>query len=350
MKPIVADGNGEEFPTSRPLHPPAAAQLIELLVIRTPCAAPNSEYSVNQSIGVPSLQHMSRATPESLSRCRRIAALLGTTVGIVTTVLLSACGGSLSSSPTSVTTRDVAGASTSTSAAETLPITLPTPTAPIQEASSCTSDHIALAAGVSAASVRALQCNGGWAIADICEDPEDCVDATKIFRFDGSAWVLATYLLGNGQRCLDTFAGVGAPTDVAQSFCETSSSSDTASVSGAVLGQPWASNQQGYGEVAPSVVFNGGSGLGMIQDIAWESWGGPEARGTGMAIRPGASGGGADGSLETATIVAFDLGTCPGSDAPAYTGVTWFFPADGSWEVGQGEWTNACSGDTLVGE
>lgn len=305
---------------------------------------------MNKLTDVPSLQHMSRATPESVSRCRRTAALLGTTVGIVTTVLLSACGGSLSSSPTSVTTRDVAGTSTPTSATETLPITLPTSTAPTQEASSCTADHIALAAGVPAASVRALQCNGDWAIADICDDVENCVDATKIFRFDVSQWILATYLLGNGQRCLATFADVGAPDSVSRSFCETSASSDVASASGTVLGQPWASNQQGYGEVAPTVVFNGGSGLGMIQNIAWESWGGPEARGSGQAIRPGPSGGGADGSLETAEIVVFDLATCPGSDTPAYTGVTWFFPTDGSWQIGQGEWTNACTGDTMAGE
>lgn len=46
----------------------------------------------------------------------------------------------------------------------------------------------------------------------------------------------------------------------------------------------------GYGEVRPPVIDNGGDGNGVITDIVWDSWGGPQAHGHGIApwVPPGA--------------------------------------------------------------
>src|SRR5690242_5464978 len=43
------------------------------------------------------------------------------------------------------------------------------------------------------------------------------------------------------------------------------------------LGTTWAPSQQGYGEVRPRVIFNGGDPTGLVQNISWTSWGGEQA-------------------------------------------------------------------------
>jgi hypothetical protein len=47
--------------------------------------------------------------------------------------------------------------------------------------------------------------------------------------------------------------------------------------------------------------------------------------------------------VETATVVAFDLGTCDGS-TPAYQEVTYYFPQDGE-TFDPTKSTNACTGE-----
>jgi hypothetical protein len=93
------------------------------------------------------------------------------------------------------------------------------------------------------------------------------------------------------------------------------------------LGLLWSSNQKGYGQARPSTVFNGGDPTGLVTGISWSSWGGATAIGTGTAEWVGPNQYVATGTEETATIVAFDLGTCGGR--PAYQAVEWYFPQHG---------------------
>lgn len=97
-----------------------------------------------------------------------------------------------------------------------------------------------------------------------------------------------------------------------------------------VLGQPagtFDSNSQGFGEVRPATVYNGGDPTGLVMHITWSSWGGSTATGTGDSdwVGPGQSV--ATGTQETVTIVAFDLGTCGGK--LMYQAVEWYFPQHG---------------------
>lgn len=89
-----------------------------------------------------------------------------------------------------------------------------------------------------------------------------------------------------------------------------------------ILGQVWASNQFGYGEVRPGRFFNGGSGSGLVQDVQWSSWGESQAIGTGTGWT-----GGASGRQYRAEIVAFDLGSCNG--VLAYRSLSWYSLEDG---------------------
>jgi hypothetical protein len=103
------------------------------------------------------------------------------------------------------------------------------------------------------------------------------------------------------------------------------------------LGANWPTNGGGFGEVEPSNVYNGGDGTSAVTGITWKSWGGPQAVGDGMSeyIPPNAASA-ADGSQQSVTIVAFNLGNCGG--VPAYTSVEWYFPEyGGSFIPDQGE-------------
>jgi hypothetical protein len=90
------------------------------------------------------------------------------------------------------------------------------------------------------------------------------------------------------------------------------------------LGQPWSQNQQGYGEIKPRRIFNGGDPTGLVMHIHWKHWGAKRAWGwgTGIFVWPGTSV--AEGIRARARVVAFHLGTCHG--APAYDAVQWFYP------------------------
>jgi hypothetical protein len=95
---------------------------------------------------------------------------------------------------------------------------------------------------------------------------------------------------------------------------------------------------QGFGQIRPSLVHEGGDPTSEVSNIVWQSWGNAEATGSGTAIYGSA----ATGSVEKATIVAFDLGTC--GTGSAYEKVEWYFPQDGQ------AFDPSMSFDTCTGE
>jgi hypothetical protein len=94
---------------------------------------------------------------------------------------------------------------------------------------------------------------------------------------------------------------------------------------GVRLGAVWAPSQQGYGEVEPSRIHNGGDPAGMVEDVRWTGWGEAIAIGTGFAYIPHTSV--ADSTREPVVVVAFELGECDGETA--YEAVDWFRPQAG---------------------
>ena len=97
----------------------------------------------------------------------------------------------------------------------------------------------------------------------------------------------------------------------------------------------------GFGQVRPPAFSNGGDATGAVGSIAWTSWGGPTATGTGIGeyVAPGQAF--AQGTQEPATIVAFDVGTCGGQYM--YQQVDWFFPQHGQrFDPARAE--NICTG------
>jgi len=66
---------------------------------------------------------------------------------------------------------------------------------------------------------------------------------------------------------------------------------------------PWA---DGLGTVRPGVFSLASTGSSTVRQVTWDSWGGPQATGHGLAAN------GADDPNVPVTVVAFDLGTCDG--------------------------------------
>jgi hypothetical protein len=97
------------------------------------------------------------------------------------------------------------------------------------------------------------------------------------------------------------------------------------------------SNGRGYGTERPQEVYAGGDPSSRITDIAWSTWGGDRAEGTGTGTYQTAGSPSEQGV--PATIVASDPGECDGRRA--YTKVTYFFPSKGE-EVGARSPMNAC--------
>lgn len=81
---------------------------------------------------------------------------------------------------------------------------------------------------------------------------------------------------------------------------------------------------QGFGQVKPTKIFNGGDPTGLVTNVAWSSWGGTQATATGTAEYVGPNQSVAQGTEESATVVAFDLGTCDGKYM--YQAIEWYFP------------------------
>jgi hypothetical protein len=83
----------------------------------------------------------------------------------------------------------------------------------------------------------------------------------------------------------------------------------------------------GFGQVKPPKIFNGGDPTGLVTHVVWTSWGGARAVATGVSDYVGPGQSVATGTEETATVVAFRLGTCDGK--PMYRAVEWYFPQHG---------------------
>jgi hypothetical protein len=99
----------------------------------------------------------------------------------------------------------------------------------------------------------------------------------------------------------------------------------------------------GFGRAKPTEISLGGDPTGILSRITWHSWGGSQATGTGTSTYVGPGQTVAQGAQETATVVAYDLGTCNGS--PAYRQVTWYFPQHGQTPADNGGTPiNACTG------
>jgi hypothetical protein len=103
---------------------------------------------------------------------------------------------------------------------------------------------------------------------------------------------------------------------------------------------------EGFGQVKPSKIFNGGDPTGLVTDVVWSSWGGARATGTGTADYVGPNQTVAQGTEESATVVAFDLGTCDGK--LMYQAVEWYFPQHGQ-SFNRGSYENICAGGYVGG-
>jgi hypothetical protein len=80
----------------------------------------------------------------------------------------------------------------------------------------------------------------------------------------------------------------------------------------------------GFGQVRPREVYNGGDPTGLVTSITWQKWGQGQATGTGRALWVAPNKAVAQGTIEPARIVAFDLGSCNGHYM--YAAVEWYFP------------------------
>ncbi|HYK71306.1 MAG TPA: hypothetical protein VEV45_25420 [Streptosporangiaceae bacterium] len=106
-----------------------------------------------------------------------------------------------------------------------------------------------------------------------------------------------------------------------------------------VLGQSRGATE-GYGSARPASISNGGDPTGVVTNVSWQSWGGPQAVGTGTAYYDPPNVPVAQSKAEQATVVAFDLGTCDG--LYMYQAVEWYFPASGG-SFNASNYLNVCS-------
>jgi hypothetical protein len=83
----------------------------------------------------------------------------------------------------------------------------------------------------------------------------------------------------------------------------------------------------GFGKPHPSYVWGGGDPTSAVSRIKWGAWGRSKAVGRGMSVYVAASQTVAEGTFESATIVAWDLGTYQGRYI--YRKVVWYFPQHG---------------------
>jgi hypothetical protein len=98
---------------------------------------------------------------------------------------------------------------------------------------------------------------------------------------------------------------------------------------------------QGFGQVEPAKIFNGGDPTGLVTHITWQSWGSRRAIGSGTAEYVGPNQSVATGKPKPATVVAFHLGTCEGK--LMYQAVEWYFPGQGQ-SFDPTHYENVCTG------
>jgi hypothetical protein len=98
---------------------------------------------------------------------------------------------------------------------------------------------------------------------------------------------------------------------------------------------------EGFGQVKPAKIFNGGDPTGLVTRLIWSSWGGRRAVGTGLGDYVGQGQSVASGSQKQVTVVAFNLGTCHGTRM--YRAVEWYFPGEGQ-AFDPTRYENICAG------
>jgi hypothetical protein len=147
-------------------------------------------------------------------------------------------------------------------------------------------------------------------------------------------------LVGAAAGCAVPAAGGQAPAGGATA---TASGTLTAAQAGPTLGRVWGpGGLKGYGAVRPSTVYDGGDPTGLVEHVNWFIWGGPNAIGSGFSYYVPPNGSVAHATLQRATIIAFDRGTCAGH--PAYLAVEWYFPQHGG-SFHLHTYMNACTGE-----
>jgi hypothetical protein len=109
------------------------------------------------------------------------------------------------------------------------------------------------------------------------------------------------------------------------------------------LGRVWALNQQGYGQREPSKIFNGGDPSGMVTEIRWQDWGAAKAIGEGKALYVTKYV--FNAPMESARVVAFDLGKCGSS--LSYRAIEWYFPQHGQ-TFDPFNYINICTGHYVI--
>lgn len=105
---------------------------------------------------------------------------------------------------------------------------------------------------------------------------------------------------------------------------------------------PGKEHREGYGEVKPETINNGGTSTGVVNKITWTQWGEEQAIGHGTATYRDITFG-VNGRLARATVVAFDLGPCNGR--LAYRAVVWYFPSEGQW-FDPRSYRDTCTGES----
>ena len=110
-----------------------------------------------------------------------------------------------------------------------------------------------------------------------------------------------------------------------------------------VLGRPAGifAQGQGFGQVKPAKIFNGGDPTGLVTGVVWNSWGGPRAIASGTSDYVGSGQSVASGTQKPVTVVAFKLGTCHGT--LMYKAVEWYFPGEGQ-TFNPHQYENICTG------
>jgi hypothetical protein len=103
---------------------------------------------------------------------------------------------------------------------------------------------------------------------------------------------------------------------------------------------------EGFGQVKPSKIFNGGDPTGLVTHVAWKSWGGARAVATGISDYVAPNQSVAGGTEEAATVVAFNLGTCDGK--LMYRAVEWYFPQH-KQAFDPGRYEDICTGTYVPG-
>jgi hypothetical protein len=133
---------------------------------------------------------------------------------------------------------------------------------------------------------------------------------------------------GSGRgRLLGRLARGGGPEHPApNATARASTASAGPSAAVPTLGQPAGvfAHGQGFGQVKPSRIFNGGDPTGLVTQVVWTSWGGAQAVATGISDYVGPGQTVAGGKEEPAAVVAFKLGICDGR--LMYQAVEWYFP------------------------